>query len=53
MLDEDFLKLFYLLFNQCRIVGRLFGFGAFEGLVLYAGIIVLGITEASKQKVKK
>lgn len=53
MLDEAFLKLFYFIYNYCRTAGRIFGFGAFEGFVLYAGIIVWGISEAAKKKVKK
>lgn len=51
MFDLD-LRVFTFCYNQCRNLGKSFGFGAFEGMVLYVGIILLPITSAMDKKKK-
>ncbi|MBW6411839.1 hypothetical protein [Clostridium weizhouense] len=55
MFDLD-IRLFNLIYTQCRTLGNAFNMGAFEGFVMYAGVVTLGITkvlESNNKKVKK
>ena len=55
MFDLD-LQVFNYLYNTCKILGKTFGYGAFEGFIMYLGIIVLAVLkgiEISKRKSKK
>ncbi|MCE5221648.1 MAG: hypothetical protein LLF98_10400 [Clostridium sp.] len=53
MFDLD-IKLFSLLYSCCKSLGNIFGFGAFEGMIMYSSVILLGITEVTNsKKVKK
>lgn len=48
------LKVFYYLYDNCRVLGSAFGFGAFEGFVMYASVITLAIVKVNEaKKVKK
>lgn len=47
------IALFNYLYNACKSLGGVFGYGAFEGLVAYAGIILLGFNVATKKERKK
>lgn len=51
MFDLD-IRIFTFFYNKCYHLGRTFGFGAFEGMVLYAYIILLPITTAMDKKNK-
>lgn len=42
-----------IIYNSCKTLGSIFGFGAFEGFIIYSGIIVYGCFKASSQKDKK
>ena len=53
MFNLDF-RLFNAIYEHCYRLGSSFGYGAFEGLVLYASVISLAvITVASNKKVEK
>lgn len=52
MFDLD-LRLFYFIYNQCRSLGSAFGFGAFEGFIMYLSIIMLAVSEVMNKKGKK
>lgn len=43
------------LYEHCYTLGRAFGFGAFEGLILYISVIALGVTTVTnaKKEIKK
>lgn len=45
--------MFSLIYEQCYILGHAIGFGAFEGLILYASVIMLGITTITNKKGEK
>lgn len=45
--------MFDIIYNSCKTLGSVFGFGALEGFIIYSGIIVYGIlraTEGNKDK---
>lgn len=52
MFNLDFI-IFSLIYKQCLKLGLAFGYGAFEGFILYAGVIVGGILTVTKDKVKQ
>lgn len=52
MFDLD-LRVLNIFYRECRALGGVFGFGFTEGLVLYSGLIVLGINQVMAKKVKK
>ncbi|WP_338894845.1 hypothetical protein [Clostridium perfringens] len=35
-----------IIYNYCKMLGEVFGFGAFEGAVIYTGIISYGFLRA-------
>lgn len=45
--------LFSFLYEHCKSLGNAFGFGAFEGLILYASVILLTVTTVTNKKVKQ
>lgn len=47
------IKLFSFLYSYCKSLGNIFGYGAFEGLVMYAGVILLGVIKATEKKINK
>lgn len=51
MFDLD-IRLFSCVYTNCKELGNAFGFGAFEGFVLYAGTILMVITTALNKKAK-
>lgn len=34
--------MFDIIYNACKMAGGVFGFGAFEGFIIYAGTITYG-----------
>ena len=53
MFDLD-IRVFNSIYYQCNQLGSLFGFGAFEGLVMYGSLILLAVIKVSEaKKVKK
>ncbi|HFD2054535.1 TPA: hypothetical protein ACF2DR_001711 [Clostridium perfringens] len=45
--------MFDIIYNSCKALGSTFGFGSFEGFIIYAGIVsygVLRVTEGNKGK---
>lgn len=46
-LDLEIIRFLYL---KCKSAGEIFGFGAFEGAVIYAGMITLAFLQGSKKK---
>lgn len=51
MFDLD-LRLFNCIYTSCKSLGQEFGFGAFEGFVLYSSTILMVITEVMSKKAK-
>ncbi|WP_204226510.1 hypothetical protein [Clostridium botulinum] len=51
MFDLD-IRLFNCIYTNCKALGSAFGFGAFEGFVLYGGTILMVITEVMSKKAK-
>lgn len=50
------IRLFNYIYNNCKSLGSTFGFGAFEGLVMYSSLILLAIVkvrEGNNKKAKK
>lgn len=45
--------LFDFLYKHCRSLGNAFGYGSFEGLVLYSTVVLLGITATLDKRKKK
>ena len=52
MFDLD-IQLFNFIYSSCKSLGNTFGYGAFEGLVMYAGLITLGIIKGKGLSKKK
>ncbi|WP_205448236.1 hypothetical protein [Clostridium botulinum] len=52
MFDLD-IRLFSCIYTNCKALGNVFGFGAFEGFVIYSGIILIVITEVMSKRSKK
>ncbi|GEP65185.1 hypothetical protein CBE01nite_29530 [Clostridium beijerinckii] len=53
MFDLD-LKVFYFFYSHCKVLGSIFGFGAFEGAIMYISVIALAIVKVNEaKKVKK
>lgn len=55
MFDLD-IRLFNIIYHQCKILGSIFSMGAFEGFIMYVSVVALGIVkvqEARHKKVKK
>ena len=42
------IQLFNFIYSSCKSLGNTFGYGAFEGLVMYTGIIMLGIIKGKR-----
>lgn len=45
--------MFDIIYNSCKILGTVFGFGAFEGFIIYAGVVTyvfLRVTGSNKDK---
>ncbi len=51
MFDLD-IRLFNCIYTNCKALGSAFGFGAFEGFILYTGIILMVITTTLSKKAK-
>jgi hypothetical protein len=51
------ISVFNMIYRQCKIAGSAFGYGAFEGFVMYTGIITAAtlkvINSNTKRVVKK
>lgn len=47
------ISLFDFLYKYCKSLGNAFGYGAFEGLVLYSTVILLGITATLDKRKQK
>jgi integral membrane sensor domain MASE1 len=47
------LRLFNIIYTHCKVLGSAFGFGAFEGAVIYCSIILLAIIKVKESKAKK
>ncbi|MFL0165269.1 hypothetical protein [Candidatus Clostridium helianthi] len=47
------IKLFNLLFSYCYKLGSAFDLGAFEGFIIYLGVIALGLTGSLNQIQRK
>lgn len=50
------LQLFNFIYSNCKHLGGAFGYGAFEGFVLYGSVIALAIvkvTDINSKKVNK
>ncbi|NMF04592.1 hypothetical protein ACUH7Y_09735 [Clostridium beijerinckii] len=47
------IQLFNIIYSNCRHLGGAFGYGAFEGLVLYSSVIALAIVKVTDSKSKK
>lgn len=47
------IQLFNYLYHQCRELGSAFGFGAFEGMILYTAFATWGITSVINAKKAK
>lgn len=46
--------MFDIIYNACKTLGSIFGFGAFEGFIIYAGIVSYGVLRATEgNKAKK
>lgn len=44
------------IYEHCKILGNVFGYGALEGFIIYSGVIVWGVLvgiNSSCKKVKK
>ncbi len=51
MFDLD-IRLFNCIYTNCKALGSAFGFGAFEGCILYTGTILMVITTVLNKKAK-
>ncbi len=51
MFDLD-IRLFNYIYSNCKVLGNAFGFGAFEGFVLYSSTILMVITTTLSKKAK-
>ena len=49
MLDFD-IRIFNVIYEQCRSLGNIFCMGAFEGFVMYASLIALAIVKVGEKK---
>lgn len=49
-LDIEIAKVAY---NSCQRLGQVFGYGAFEGMVMYMSVITLGIFEGIRTSKRK
>ncbi|HBC2030049.1 TPA: hypothetical protein I9Z65_001599 [Clostridium perfringens] len=36
-----------IIYNSCETLGSIFGFGALEGFIIYAGIVSYGVLKAT------
>lgn len=45
--------IFHFVYDNCKTLGATFGLGAFEGFVMYFGIVVLSFTSALNIKSDK
>lgn len=45
-LDKQIISFIYY---HCKTLGGVFGYGALEGLIMYSGIIMLGVMEGLKK----
>lgn len=53
MLNSD-IRVFNYVYNNCRQMGNIFGFGAFEGFIMYGSLLSLGLVRFFEtKKVKK
>ncbi|WP_238899388.1 hypothetical protein [Clostridium sp. YIM B02500] len=47
------LQLFNFIYSNCKHLGGAFGYGAFEGFVLYGSVIALAIVKVTDINYKK
>lgn len=43
-------RIFNLVYEQCKCLGQVFCLGAFEGFVMYASIVALAIVKVGEHK---
>ncbi|MDK0531121.1 hypothetical protein P6P36_01870 [Clostridium perfringens] len=39
--------MFDIIYNSCKTLGSVFGFGALEGFIIYGGIVVYGVLKST------
>lgn len=44
------IRIFNLVYEQCKCLGQVFCLGAFEGFVMYASIVALAIVKVGEHK---
>lgn len=44
------ISIFNLIYQQCKTLGDAFFMGAFEGFVIYSGLIILAIVKVGEKK---
>lgn len=42
--------IYNFIYRHCYALGKVFGYGALEGFIMYLGIIVLGVVEGTNLK---
>ncbi|MBD7909723.1 MULTISPECIES: hypothetical protein [Clostridium] len=47
------LLVYNFIFNNCQALGNVFGFGAFEGFIIYAGVITVAVMKIFNDNIKK
>ncbi|OOM78706.1 hypothetical protein [Clostridium sp. BL-8] len=49
------MKVFNYIYSNCRQIGSIFGYGAFEGFIMYGGLISMGVLKffENTKKLKK
>ncbi len=49
------MKVFNYIYSNCRQIGNIFGYGAFEGFIMYSGLISIGLLKLleTARKLKK
>ncbi|NOW07880.1 hypothetical protein [Clostridium beijerinckii] len=47
------LQIFNFIYSNCKHLGGAFGYGAFEGFVLYGSVIALAIVKVTDSNVNK
>ncbi|MDS0525443.1 hypothetical protein NNC19_07115 [Clostridium sp. SHJSY1] len=40
------------IYNNCKMLGNVFGYGAFEGFIIYTGIIIVAVTSVINKRLK-
>lgn len=49
MFDFD-IRIFNVVYEQCKSLGQVFCMGAFEGFVMYSSLLVLAIVKVGEKK---